>query len=106
MAKTSNNNPPDRFQRSQQQPQQQMPQPPQREPQSRYVFRISWLLVPLCVLGMWYLLSHIHPVLQWDSVMNFLNVHNQERYTRLAILCLVLICIVAAFRILGRKDDQ
>ena len=105
MAKTSNNNQGDRLQRSQQQPQQEIPQPPQREQQPKYVFRISWLLAPLCVLGMWYLLSHIHPVLQWESVMDFLNIHNHERYARLAILCLVLIFIVAAVRILGKKDD-
>jgi len=105
MAKISNNNQPGRFQSTQQQSQQEIPQPPQREQQPKYAFRISWLLVPLCVLGMWYLLSHIHPVLQWESVMDFLNVHNQERYTRLAVLCLVLIFIVAAIRVLGKKDD-
>ena len=101
MAKMSNNNQGTQFQRVQQQPQQM----PQREPQPRYVFRISWLLVPLCLLGMWYLLSHVSPVLEWGSVMNFLNVHNRELYTRLAILCLVLIFVVAAVRILGKKDD-
>jgi len=106
MAKTSNNNQPNQFQRTQQQPQQEIPQTPQREPQPKYVFRISWLLVPLCVLGMWYLLSHVQPVLRWETVMDFLNIHNQERYSRLAILCLVLIFIVAAVRILGRKNDE
>jgi len=106
MAKMSNNNQGNKFQRTQQQPQQEIPQPPQREPQPKYVFRISWLLVPLCVLGMWYLLGHVQPVLRWESVMDFLNIHNQERYARLAILCLVLIFIVAAIRILGRKNDE
>jgi len=106
MAKILNNNQNSQFQRVQQQPQQEIPQPPQREPQPKYVFRISWLLVPLCLLGMWYLLSHAQPVLQWESVMDFLHVRNQERYTRLAVLCLTLIFIVAAVRILGRKNDQ
>ena len=81
------------------------PQVPQREPQPRYVFRIGWLLAPLCILGMWYLLNHVQPVLKWDTVMDFLHVHNRERYTMLGILCLVLIFIVAVVRITGRKDD-
>ena len=104
MAKMSNNNQGNQFRRVQQQPQQQeLPQPPQEK--DNHVFRVSWLLVPLGVLGMWYLLSHVHPVLEWESVMDFLNIHNRERYTRLAVLCLTLIFVVAAVRILGRKDD-
>ena len=106
MAKTSNNNPPNRFQRVAPQPQQEIPQPPQKEPQPKYTFRISWLLVPVSILAMWYFLTHIQSVLAWENIMNFLNVHNQERYTRLAVLCLTLIFIVAAVRILGRKDNH
>ncbi|MFH1613783.1 MAG: hypothetical protein ABIG61_01685 [Planctomycetota bacterium] len=102
MAKMSNNNYGHRFQRMQQQPQQQAPPPQERD---RHFFRVSWLLVPICVLAMWYLLNHVHPVIEWESVMDFLNIHNRERYTRLAVLCLTLIFIVAAVRILGRKDD-
>ena len=95
---------PDINQNAQFQRQQQEPHPPQER--DSHVFRVSWLLVPLCVLGMWYLLSHVHPVLEWESVMDFLHVRNQERYTRLAVLCLTLIFIVAAVRILGKKNDQ
>jgi hypothetical protein len=98
MAKQPNFNRNTQFQR-------QQPEPPQQE-RDQYTFRISWLLVPLCILGMWYLLSHVHPVLEWEAVMDFLNVHNRERYTRLAVLCLTLIFIVATVRILGRKNDQ
>ena len=67
---------------------------------------MSWLLFVLSILGMWYLLSHIQSVLEWDQVMDFLNVHNRERYTRLAVLCLTLILIVAAVRIIGGKDNE
>ena len=105
MAKISNSNQGNRFQRVQPQHHQEIPQPPQKEQQPRYVFRVSWLLVPFCVLGMWYLLSHASPVLEWKTVCNFFHVKNYESYSRLAVLCLTLIFIVAAVRILGRKDD-
>jgi hypothetical protein len=104
MAKMSNNNPNNPFS-NMQHPQQETPPPHQREQPPRYVFRISWLLVPLVIGGMWYVLSHTAPVLKWSDVMDFLQVHNRERYTRLAVLCLVLVFIVAVIRILRKRDD-
>ena len=84
---------------------QRTAQPPQRQQRDRYVFRISWLLVLLCLLGMWYLLSHIQPALSWNAVMDFLNVKVRDRYSMLAVLCLSLVLIVAAVRIISRKED-
>jgi hypothetical protein len=98
MAKQQDINQNTQFQRQQQEPQQ-------HQERDEHVFRISWLLVPIGVLAMWYLLSHVHPVLEWDSVMDLLRIHDRERYTRLAVLCLTLIFIVAAVRIFGRKGD-
>lgn len=82
--------------------QQRLIQTPQ-EPERPVSFRIGWLLVPLSLLGMAYILHHIQPVISWDDVMGFLNVKNRERYTMLAILCLVSVSIVAAAKIIGRK---
>jgi len=37
--------------------------------------------------------------------MEIMDIRSKDRYTRLAVLCLTLIFIVAAVRIIGRKDD-
>ena len=97
MAKLPNQN--TQFQRPRQEPQQ----PQERD---RHVFRISWLLVPLCILGMWYLLSHIQPVLAWEKLSDILRVENKERYAMLFVLCLVVTFVVAVVRIIGRKDNE
>lgn len=97
MTKIANQN--TQFQRQQKEPQQ----PQERD---RYVFRISWLLVPLCILGMWYLLSHVEPVVEWEKLTTILRVKNKERYAMFFILCLVVTFVVAAVRILGRKDNE
>jgi hypothetical protein len=84
--------------------QQQMPQNPPRQEQPRYVFRTSWLLVPISLFGMYYLLANIKPALKWNNIMvDILHVHNRQRYTSLGILCLIIIFIVAAAKITGKK---
>jgi len=52
---------------------------------------------------MLYILSHIRPVISWQDVMNYLNVHNNERYTMLGHLCLIGILVVAAVKIFSGK---
>jgi hypothetical protein len=84
-------------------PHQAMTGPPQ-EPKQRFL--LGWILVPLAVLGMAYLLGHVTPAVTWEHVMDLLHVHNRERYTMLLHLCLVLTFVVAAVRILGRKGDK
>ena len=84
---------------------QRRPQPPQRQQEDIHVFKISWLLVPLCILGMWHLLSRVRPTVTWDAVMDLLDVKDRERYSALAILCLLLTLVVATVRIIGRKDN-
>jgi hypothetical protein len=80
----------------------QSPQPPPQG-QPRYHLRIEWILVPLCILGMTYVLSHIKPVIYWEDVMDYLHVDNTERYTMLGHLGLLGILVVAAVKIFGRK---
>lgn len=80
----------------------QQPQIPQKQEQLK--FKIGWLLVPISLFGMYWLLSNIRPVLKWDDVMNILHVHNKERYTSLGILCVIIICIVAITKITGTKE--
>lgn len=76
-----------------------------RPARPRYHFRIEWLLVPLVCLGAWWVFRSIKPVFTWSNVMNRLGVLNTARYTKLATLGLVLICIVIMHKIL-RSDDS
>lgn len=86
------------------QPSRQKTPPP--APGQKLQFRWGWVLVPLAVLGMAYLLGHTQPAVTWEQIMDLLHVHNRERYTRLLHLCLALTFVVAAVRILGSKDKK
>lgn len=71
-------------------------------PEVRSRFRIEWLLVPLCILGMLYVLYHIKPVISWEDILDYCNV-DRDRYTMLGQLCLIGILVVGAVKIFGRK---
>jgi hypothetical protein len=61
-------------------------------------FRWALALVPLaCFFAAW-VLSHIEPTLDWDNISNFLGVRNRGRYSMLAVLCLLLIGILAVIQ--------
>jgi hypothetical protein len=64
---------------------------------------MEWVLVPVCLLLMAYILHHIQPVISWEQIMESLHLEDPERYTRLGHLCLVGILVVAAARILSGK---
>jgi hypothetical protein len=85
--------------------QQQQPDPqPQQEPESpRYGLKPEWILVPLVLLGMSYLLRNTSSVISWDHIMNIIGVRNKARYTQLGQLCLLLILVVGTYRIFRRK---
>lgn len=84
------------YHRDAEQPPSQPPPPPSR-------FRVEWILVPVCLLLMAYILRHIQPVISWKQIMESLHLEHPERYTRLGHLCLVGILVVAAARILSGK---
>ena len=78
-------------------------QPPQPEP--KWQFNTAWILVPLAMLGMAYVLTNARSSITWEKVMDSLGVTtNRAAYSRMFHLCLVLTFIVVAARILGRKD--
>lgn len=87
----------------QQQPQQHQTQVPEHKQTPRHGIKIEWILVPLVLLGMWHLLSKTACTFSWDQIMTVLGVHNRQRYTMLAQLCLVLILIVGAYKIFMKK---
>ena len=82
------------------------PQEPRRNepppPADQYRLRPGCLLVPLTLIVLYVFLRSIAPVLSWNRVMDVLNVHDRQRYTMLALLCLSLILIAAIWRILRR----
>jgi hypothetical protein len=54
------------------------------------------------VLAAW-LATGIEPSFSWSSLMDLLQVRNREAYTRLAILGLLVVAIVAIAKILREK---
>jgi len=66
-------------------------------------FRAEWVLVPLCLVIMAYILHHVRAVLSWEQIMESLHLQDPERYTRLDTLGLVGILIVATVKIFGGK---
>ena len=80
-----------------------------RQPKPKRHFRWWLLLVPLIALLLWILTSKLRTIsISWNSVMDFLGVHDRARYTSLAILGCVIVAIVAAIRVFHgpRKNDD
>ena len=77
---------------------------PENEPQSQpqLQLRLNWILVLLALAGVYYLLTRVQVSLPWDRVMEFLDVQDRERYTKLGIFCVVLTLVVAMTRILRK----
>ena len=85
-------------------PYRAMMEPPRQEP--RWQFLWGWILAPLAVLGMAYVLQHTSPAVTWEQILETLAIRNKEKYTMLFHLCLAAAGVVAAVRILGRKDKN
>ncbi len=75
-----------------------------QEPKRR--FRMGWVLVPLALVVMAYMLSNAGSSLGWNQIMDLLQVRDRQRYTMLFHLCLTITVIVAAVRILGSKEKK
>ena len=82
-----------------------MVQPRKRRKRWRPNWAILWVIVAL--LGITWLLHHIEPAVTWEDVMDYLHVHNRERYSQLAVLGIILTAICFAWQIAkGNKDDS
>jgi len=79
-----------------------------RKPRPRPRFRWSIVLVPLALLFAAWVLGNSRPAGTWHEIMECLHVRNAERYTRLACLGVLVVCIVLVVRILdhGRKEKK
>ena len=64
----------------------------------------SMIVIALtCGLVAWFL-SGVRTSFTWEAVMDALHVHNRERYTRLAVLGVLVITIVALLRLFREQD--
>ena len=75
--------------------------PPRKE--RRFRFRKAFILVPLTVLILVWVLRRVQVAVRWDDVLSLLHVKDGERYTELACLAVVLIGIVAVSKVLRSK---
>ena len=93
---------------------QQQPQPYRRNapresvPDARPRREFRWWMVTafaaVCV-GLWVIRS-VDVAFSWDDVMDWLNVHDRERYTRLASLAVLFTVAVLAIRFMRRRDER
>lgn len=75
--------------------------PPNRKRRIR-----PWVLViPTILLVMW-VASGIRVGFTWDSVEEALHVQNKVRYSQLACLGMIVVAIVAVWRIFRTKDPK
>ena len=86
-------------------PSKQMPQNyPMQHYQTRRAPKFCWnlVLIPLVCAIMAWILNHIKPAISWRDILDLLDVHD-GRYSKLAILGLVLISVVLVKRTLDRN---
>ena len=93
------------FRQGQQQPQPMPVQPRPRRPRPRRLnlwqwMHLGWVLVPIVLIVAAWLATGIEVGVTWNQVMDMLAVHNKEAYTRLALLGLLVVAIVAIAKIL------
>jgi hypothetical protein len=84
---------------------QQPPQPPEPpEPQDRFRWGI-FVGIPLVVLAFLWLLKGIEPAFQFEDIMRYLGVLQEERYVRLACLGIVLVAVILIAKVLMKRKD-
>ena len=88
-----------------QQPGMYPPPPPPR----RWRFRWGlWVGMPLVCLTAAYLINKVKlNVCEWSEVMRWSGVRHPDRYSRLIVLAVILLAIVAILRVIrdGTKDE-
>ena len=86
------------------------PYPPQPEPpeppEPRYRFRWAIFLgVPLVVGAILFVLNGIEPSFRFADIMQWLGVINQNRYVRLACLCVVCLVALLIVKLFRNKSE-
>lgn len=69
-------------------------------------FRWNLLWIPIACLFLAWMFSGVRSGFSWEDVMQTMNVRNEERFTRLAVLGVVLIAITAIWRLCRNDRDE
>ena len=91
---------------------QPMPvQPRPRRPRPRRLncwqrMHWGWIWAPLLLVLAAWLATGIEVGVTWNQVMDMLAVHNKESYTRLALLGLLVVGVVAVMKILREQHED
>lgn len=71
-------------------------------------FRREWFTVPLAILVAFWFLHHIqiHQSLSLEAWMDFMQVHDRERYRQLFMLCVLGTGICILFRVWRKPPEK
>jgi hypothetical protein len=87
-------------------PDQNRSQEPPPPPEPRYRFRWEVFVgIPLAIAAVFFVLKGIEPSFQFADVMEKLNIINQNRYVRLACLCVVGVAILLMVKLFRNHSD-
>ena len=78
--------------------------PPQRKKKPR--FRKAWLYVPITTAIALFVLTHIDVAYSWSDIMEWANVREEEKFTKLCVLGLIVVGVVAVRKILKDPQDK
>ena len=82
-------------------------QPPPEPPEPRYRFRWSVFVgIPLTIGAVLFVLNGIDPSFQFEDVMTALGVNNQNRYVRLACLCVIGVVIILIIKLFRTQSEE
>jgi hypothetical protein len=84
----------------QQNTQQQQNSPP--PPKPVYQFRSYWILTPVALGFVLYISRNVRPVINFNTIMDIIGIHDKERFVRLFLLMTVLTVVVLLTKILKK----
>jgi hypothetical protein len=76
----------------------------QKQKKEKPKFRKAWLLVPIATAMTLFVLTNIDVAYSWSDIMEWANIREEEKFTKLCLLGLIIVGVVAVHKIL--KDPQ
>jgi hypothetical protein len=88
-------------------PENELQQQPPEPPEPKYRFRWSVFVgVPLAIALALFVLNGIDPSFEFEDLTYKLGVLNQNRYVRLACLCVVCIAILLIVKLFWKNSEE